>query len=813
MFQQTEFRPVGVRLRAPRIALAYHTLGDWVHMARGAVAGISRMWGGSGAVVLPVPGLSERAEVAAALLPLLRLYDPDHVAGLVPTLADAAHMDRSVIDRVAAQHALPGEDSGATWQRLSCQTLRTPGWEGLADQVDGWCSPFKGVRPDQQQFKAHDIHHVRHASESCGSLATVPALPGDPVFTFDLSDVDPAVALMVESRIGAVHPSARPDLNVVEISVRDEDLPALIHLAITGRPRAGWELGHRGLSAGSGGPPADLTVAAFSAATPFAHAARWTTQAGLYPPPPIVWVVGETAEDHALAMLCDRLYQHAVWIPPRLLAEDGPFTSAVKVSLHTFQGVGHNGELPILLASTSQSQNDLHVLAETLNQPFAAMTMRVDGEPPVPLDVRKVKAVTLTELAGHDGMTLLADPDAFQMTQRVPAGQDAGSVALLTPLQLPEAQAAAHLGAEVHWYIDVWLPRHTLPARTALPGSCLTHETSGIPDTVARAARHSVSFISANMGFSTSYSRYARPLLHFPSAVQVFEKLAGAHGATVERSSAGLRAAIAVEMWGSPEDLAADLQGPARDVLNSFLPPEKKRDGYYGPGYAIRGNGYVALEDIRETLGSDTFGPARDLVDRLLTADVLRRGLLLNCARCRFEAFYRIGQVGSDFNCEACGHTSPLTRGRWYAKDAEPHWYYALDQVVQDLLRQNGDVPLLAAQHLRQRAASVLWSPELQVIDAEGTVELDLCLIVDGRVIVGEAKSNRTLKASNGTQEAAARLVHAAQLLSADEIVLATSKKAWARGTLSAVNTAVEEGWTRGPRPVVTELVAVGAAT
>jgi hypothetical protein len=57
-------------------------------------------------------------------------------------------------------------------------------------------------------------------------------------------------------------------------------------------------------------------------------------------------------------------------------------------------------------------------------------------------------------------------------------------------------------------------------------------------------------------------------------------------------------------MWGSPEALADDLSGPTRSVLDVFLPPAKKRDGAYDPGYAIRGNGYMALEDIQQTPGS-----------------------------------------------------------------------------------------------------------------------------------------------------------------------------------------------------------------
>ncbi|MFJ2008697.1 hypothetical protein [Streptomyces chartreusis] len=81
--------------------------------------------------------------------------------------------------------------------------------------------------------------------------------------------------------------------------------------------------------------------------------------------------------------------------------------------------------------------------------------------------------------------------------------------------------------------------------------------------------------------------------------------------------------------------------------------PAKKRDGDYGPGYAVRGNGYVALDDIRKTLGAESFESACALVDGVVSRSVLRRGLLLNCARCRVEAFYRIEQTGSTFGCEA----------------------------------------------------------------------------------------------------------------------------------------------------------------
>ncbi|WP_406073139.1 hypothetical protein [Streptomyces virginiae] len=805
---QMEYRPVTARLRPPRFAVAYRTEADWIHMARGAVALTARVWG-AGGVVLPVQGRTTQDGVDDALLPLLAHYDPDHVAGLLRTLDDAAHVDPSVVSRMTALYGVEGEDQAATWRRLRSIRIEDSGWEKLGEQIDAWCSPFKGVFQDSHQFQPRDVSHVEHGHTSSGHLATVPSPPGDRMYTLDLSQVDSEIALMLETRIGAIHADARPGLDLMELPVAEKDLPALVHLAVSGQPRPGWQPS-TGTSCVGGQPDGELTASDFLASTPYGRAARWTTRLTSYHPQPVVWVVGDTAEDHALAVLCDRLYKHSAWIPTSVLTEGNPLARAVKGAIRTFQPMGRSNQDPLLLTSVSQTPDWLEALAYELNEPLASVTVYTDSGPSDSFAFAQLQAVPASDLARYERTSLITDPVHHQITRRTPVAHEAGTTSLLTPLDLPSAHAVEHLGPDLHWCVDVLMAGHTLPARTALPSASLTQETGGLPDTVARTARGCVSFISANMGFSTPANRHAQPLLRFPAADVVLEEVARARAATVKRSSAGRRAAIAVEMWGSLEAVAADLSGPTRDVLNSFLPPDKKRDGDYGPGYAIRGSGYVALEDIEKALRVDTWHAARDLADRLLARKVLRRGLLLNCERCSYEAFYRTELISDAFDCEACGYTSAVERGRWYGRDPEPCWYYALDQVVRDLLKQNGDVPLLAAHHRAQGSGSVLWSPELEVTDDSGSIELDLCLIVDGRIVVGEAKSNNTLKAGKGTQEAAARLAHAAYLLSADEVILATSKSSWARGTRDAVAAAVESRWGGGPRPVVTELVDVG---
>jgi hypothetical protein len=91
-------------------------------------------------------------------------------------------------------------------------------------------------------------------------------------------------------------------------------------------------------------------------------------------------------------------------------------------------------------------------------------------------------------------------------------------------------------------------------------------------------------------------------------------------------------------------------------------------------------------------------------------------------------------------------------------------------------------------------------------------VELDIAVIVDGRIIVGEAKSNGKLgDGKKNLINSAKLLVAAAKTLSADEIVIATATSSWTSGTREAVEASINAGWASGPQPTVTETTGVGA--
>jgi hypothetical protein len=808
---QMEFREIGACLRPPRFVVGYRSGQDWIYNARQVIASISRVWGGKGAVIAP---LGESGAVSEVLASVARAYDPDYIAVHVPILADLAHDDPEVIGKAVEERVRRGEDRDEVWQELRTRHLAFEGLDVLAEQASTYFSPFKGLLPEERSFSAGDIIWLHRNGDSTRHLTTFNDAPDRPTFVLNMSEVDPAIALMLESRIGSIDGANREGREIIELPVLEEDLPAILSLAITGSVRLfTWNLQARYMTVRdqTHASEPDLTVERFLADSPFEHSGQSTIKAQTsYPEPPIVCVIGETAEDHALALLCDRYFQRAAWIPTHLIADGAPLREAVRVALYSLRTFSAGRLQPVVITSISESVAVAESFAASLDDMFGIY--KEDGTPIS--DTGGYKYIAPLSLAEEHGHCFLADPEAFWLRQRPPVSNDADDISILTPLTLPLPRAVEHLGSDLDWCTDVWMPGHPLPARTAIPSDRFQQLLGGIPESTIRASRTGLTFASPNMGLvlrgAPQETRLAHPLLRFPSADVIFAELAAASNSHIERSTAGRRSGIAVEMWGSFKAVVDDLRGPVRSLLNAFLPP-KRSNGDYGIGYEIRGTGYVAIEDATAVLGVQEH-EARDTIDRLLTLNVLRRGLLLYCARCRTYDFYRIEQVGQTFECHACGHASPLVRSQWYEDDTEPHWYYSLDQVVRDLLVNHGDVPLLAAANLSQRSA-MLWSPELEITDDTGSVEIDICTILDGRIVIGEAKSNATLRAEKSPEEVAKGLAHAAQLLTADEVVLATSQTRWRNDVVSLVRNAVSKSWTRGPQPVIRELTGVRLST
>jgi hypothetical protein len=186
---------------------------------------------------------------------------------------------------------------------------------------------------------------------------------------------------------------------------------------------------------------------------------------------------------------------------------------------------------------------------------------------------------------------------------------------------------------------------------------------------------------------------------------------------------------------------------------------------------------YLDLVGITTILQDDRDGAAT-LLDALLGKQLLYRGLILKCMYCRNADWFRLGEIDDGFRCRRCRHDQPILI-RQTLEQIEPSWYYQLDEIVYQGLRNDVSVPLLPLDVLRRRAGSFLYTEELTISDIAQTqpcIEIDLCCIADGILTSGEAKVGK--KVENGgkaERRALDKYKQICQRLSARRFVLATS--------------------------------------
>ncbi len=212
----------------------------------------------------------------------MKAYDPDYIAGHVLVLADLAHDAPEIYGKAAQKPASREEIPDDVWRELSAAQIPDQSWDGFAEQADAYCSPFKGFEQGMRQFRPNDVLWLDRTGQLKRQLTTISDMPDGRTLTLDLSQVDPAVALMIETRIGSVDQVGREGRNVIELPVMDEDLPDLIRLAIVGtvRPRA-WDPQARYVAAVAKiyASDPDLTIEQFLAESPFARSGQSTIKA------------------------------------------------------------------------------------------------------------------------------------------------------------------------------------------------------------------------------------------------------------------------------------------------------------------------------------------------------------------------------------------------------------------------------------------------------------------------------------------------------------------------------------------------------
>jgi hypothetical protein len=770
-----------IGLRAPRVAVRVESAHHWQSMFGLAMWTAASWWGGYGFIYLP----RGTGALHPVLGRILGAYDPDYLVDALWTHEDIEALEPGWhAHRYRDWPTDPDKSSAMLAGPFGEQVVR----EGLGDDIGAnLCSPYY----EQDQFRRLRVMlPLTEGNEY--SLAAV--LGGPPRADFEIPEgLDPLLTLALGMRAG--YPTKPPLPLGREVGGVTERLPhRYAHHALSSRQdRPGLEL--RGLTT------------------------AWDlTQTGLVkigkvgPPARPVAVIGSTAEDFALAVALDRMCGPTTWIPTEWTQDSGlrwPVQEAYRDLLQAAHRSGH----PPIVTSISQSEEQLDRAVQT-SWPEPIQVWDGQGDP-VPIDDELPEVIAAQQLDLRTPMHLACAPGDYDLPFTSPTQADGhGGFEFLLPIPAhTPSNEELRRPRRPFWEVDVEVSPPRMPRGRNLRGRAILADDDAYPSTVLRSSRDGISFNPMNMlfvpGGATLEQSVTRPRLRILGLRGWIEALTTQDepDTKVQLSSAGRRAMILTRLWGSRSAVAQDLLA-LNNFLREFKPSGSSDSQAYSEGDGVRltpTEGYLTIAAAVRTLPEMEIGEIRDRLNHLLHIKVLHRGLVVPCSECERRAFYRIELLGESNTCPRCGAPAYMTAA-WRSEQREPEWFYDLHGAVRELLGQNGDVPFLAGKALAATARSFEDIAELDFCrPGEDPDEIDIAALVDGQLVVGEAKCVASLGTSKQANRAIAELLRVSDLLGADEILLATTAPGPWKNTETSrlLKTTAGHGWRFGKVPQI----------
>jgi hypothetical protein len=168
-------------------------------------------------------------------------------------------------------------------------------------------------------------------------------------------------------------------------------------------------------------------------------------------------------------------------------------------------------------------------------------------------------------------------------------------------------------------------------------------------------------------------------------------------------------------------------------------------------------------EDEAKNAAAEAERRLKYMLQELVDSRIFQQGIVAHCRQCGSRIWRELGSIKQQFECPGCGASmrSPV----------EPMWYYRLNSLVSKAVSEHGTVALInALAEARKKARiSFIFSPGFTFYahyeDKDPVAEVDAICLVDGKLWIGEVKSN----ASEFSSAVMAKLVADAKKLGADK--------------------------------------------
>lgn len=810
-------------LRPARVAVLFPAGEHWHAYARLAISVVAKYWGGAGFILVPY---QDDGTVASDIIDVVSAYDPDHVVTMPLT---AKERER------AAPGTFPLRSSDGTpitdpAERVAflANTPDLPHIGGAAETARALiaenCTPLRQAYPgDEHQDQQESITRLDfEVGSRSGWLIQAVREPTQSRILAVSESWRSGSALSLAIRTGILPNAQEQDLG------RDRTEPdeaEMIRFALAPERwsrRASEDL----VAAMNVGEVTSDEEPCFWFDEPGGGLTtmrrRWSSEGGAI-------VIGESAEDFALAYAYERLLGFGVWLTPEML-KDSKLSPTIQSGVRYAGERVHGNAERLTITSSSLNDEELLRLTEVLQadvldtNPFSVAST---GE------LRKVRklpdAVEIAKPTLQLGLYQLAVEDPFVTSISVPVSTDQDSTVHMrapTPTPMPNKPLVQNEGrVKPYWYVSVDLSETAMPRGRGVPQQFVVPDAQHYLHNSVRSSREGLTFHSQGGGLipagSTLSSQLYRPRLKVLGMEPWVQAMVQRAGMEASPSLPGMHARLLARRLGGRSTLVSMVSGPYHPALLAFVPWDRKKpvprsDEVFPErdGVALGHDPYPKFEALSRALPGIGRRDIIGWIDRLAQADLIRRGFILNCSDCTRPSFVGIDQMGQRFECARCSAVNELTATRWKEDTNEPQGFYDLHPTFRELMATNGDVGLFAAQKLQQGSWEYTDTAELEFIGAgvrTRIAEIDLVAHVDGEVVVVEAKSSGRLGTTAREARAAARKkIQIAVALRADRVILATSASRTTNSAADLLREAAENAHAKHLK--IEELTSLGPA-
>jgi hypothetical protein len=792
-----EFQTVLSGVRPARIAvLIDKNNADWAIAVQHILEFLTQLWGGEHSLLIPTDGSS----IDPVFWTLLNKFDPDYVYTYLKTGRDDRLKNpeqfKTMVEREITSWLKQNPGSDESYARPEIEDIFLDHSyefkisDELKDKIARELVPFNFEKHLSGAIRADSTpgHHLTAIADVLGVSEHEKQI----VLVRNSSGEVPLI--WYASSLGLLSPSYLSALENAGLSISEHDFSGddtkkLIHFvvgAMNGESGAFW----------MNSTPEEIST--LSRRLPFTfsmlHLSRYRSVQYRDYSEPVVAVAGNTLEDFCLYFALSRLRDRVVWILPSITekaikgeckAEYNPpefnFVAALD-SLARGNSQRYEG-LDLVSISLSDSQ------LQSLPTCFSAALMGSDFHTGPKIN-RDIESLIRHPFQVYETANIDRDQTKIVVDDELPGFFETPKPRLLRTI-IPQKH---------RWIVDLRFDKYHLPKHAELAPFVVSIRNAGNQDVRMSSKGPSYYPLSFMIPGGEDIDRVlVKPQLRRPSAISVIEILARSGGfKRCSISDKGFYSQDSLNKFGGLQPFAQLFHdSKKRRVLKKFLDTNKNQTDVFDEGalLSIDRRRYLNFSSMQKIMGSAE--ATAQMIDELLRKGIILRGLIFKCKFCRNSDWFAIGQVGQQFDCRRCGRSQYMTRENWFGADADKYeasFYYKLDEIVFQGLRNDMDTPLLALAAIQERCEeSFLFAPEMWFFEGEDQkpwMEADLLCIPDGILTLGEVKSANTIAGTTAEEKASLQNYRELAIrLGARRIVFATGSSAWSSSTQANIDT------------------------